>query len=102
MHRRAAEARAVTTNISSAFMRDFLKYACMPSTAKRAFKCALVITPILTVFNHFSEIRELRLVAGFWIQVGLTFIVPYGVSTFSSARAAIEQHKNSRAGRHAA
>lgn len=73
-------------------MNEFLKYACMPSTVKRAFKVALVITPILTVFNHFPEIRDLRLGAGFWIQVGLTFLVPYGVCTYSSARAAIEEH----------
>ena len=73
-------------------MREFVKYALMPSTVKRALRVALIITPILTVFNHFEEIRELRMGAGFWLQVGLTFLVPYFVSTYSSAQAAMEEH----------
>lgn len=73
-------------------MRVFLKYATMRSTALRALKVALVITPILTVFNHFAEIRDMKMGAGFWFQVGLTFLVPYGVSTYSSATAAMEEH----------
>ncbi len=92
VHRRAAGAGVIIANIGTVYMNQFLKYAFMPSTVKRSIKLALVITPILTVFNHFSEIRELQLGAGFWIQVGLTFIVPYGVCTYSSARAAIEEH----------
>ena len=73
-------------------MQEFLKYACMPSTVWRAVKCALIITPILTVINHFQEIRELRMGGAFWLQVGLTFLVPFCVSTFSSAQAAREAH----------
>jgi hypothetical protein len=73
-------------------MNDFLKYALMPSTVKRAFKVALIITPILTVFNHYQEIRELSIGGVFWLQVGLTFLVPYCVSTYSSAQAAREEH----------
>jgi hypothetical protein len=68
-------------------MPNFFKAACMPSVALRAVKVALVITPILTVFNHFQEIVELELGLGFWFQVFLTFLVPYSVSTYSSATA---------------
>lgn len=73
-------------------MSDFFRYALMPTTVRRAFKVALIITPILTVFNHFQEIRELNMGGGFWLQVGLTFLVPYCVSTFSSAQAARGEH----------
>ena len=73
-------------------MHEFLKYACMPSTINRAVRVALIITPILTVINHFQEIRELRLGGEFWLQVGLTFLVPFCVSTFSSAQGAREEH----------
>ena len=76
-------------------MGEFVKFAVMHSTVKRAFKVALVITPILTVFNHFGEIRDLNMGAEFWFQVALTFTVPYCVSTFSSARAAMEEHRKS-------
>lgn len=73
-------------------MREFLKYALMSSTIRRAVKVALIITPILTVMNHFQEIRELRMGEVFWLQAALTFLVPYCVSTFSSAQAAREEH----------
>lgn len=83
---------AVRGRQSKAQMREFLKYALMASTVKRALRVALVITPVLTVFNHFQEIQELRMAGAFWLQVGLTFMVPYCVSTFSSAQAAREEH----------
>ena len=76
-------------------MSDFLKYCFQRSTVLRALKVAAVITPILTVINHFREIAALELGWGFWLQVALTFVVPYGVSTFSSAMAAIEEHSRS-------
>ncbi len=56
---------------------------------KRALKVAAVITPILTVVNHSHEILALDLGAGFWLQVVLTFLVPYAVSTYSSAMALV-------------
>jgi len=59
----------------------------------RAVKVACVITPILTVFNHSREIIAREFGAAFWLQVGLTFLVPYGVSTYSSAMAAIAEHR---------
>ena len=78
-------------------MVEFFKFALMGSTVRRAIKVALVITPILTVFNHFSEIRALELGAGFWLQVALTFMVPYCVSTYSCAMTAMEEHRKSEA-----
>ena len=71
-------------------MKLFFQQARRPSTIKRALRVALVITPILTVFNHYQEIMALRLDFHFWIQVGLTFVVPYSVSTYSSAMTALE------------
>ncbi len=73
-------------------VRLFLRYAAMGGTVKRALKVACVITPILTVLNHSAEIMELRLGLAFWLQMALTFCVPYGVSTYSSAMAAIAEH----------
>ena len=61
----------------------------MRSTVIRAVKVACVITPILTVFNHYQEIVDLRLSLSFWVQVLLTFTVPYCVSTYSSAMASM-------------
>ena len=73
-------------------MSQFLKYCMQRSTVVRAIKVGFVITPILTVINHFQEIAALEMGLGFWLQVGMTFVVPYCVSTYSSAMAAGEEH----------
>ena len=73
-------------------MSDFLKYCRLRSTVWRALKVGAVITPILTVINHFREITALELGLAFWLQVAMTFVVPYCVSTYSSAMASIEEH----------
>ena len=78
-------------------MQEFMRFALMRSTVRRALKVTCIVTPILTVFNHSGEIRVLNLGGVFWIQVGLTFMVPYAVSTFSSAMAAMEEHRKSSA-----
>ena len=68
----------------------------MQSTVIRAVKVSCVITPILTVFNHYQEIVDLRLGLSFWVQVLLTFTVPYCVSTYSSAMASMAAHTGDR------
>ena len=77
-------------------VRQFLRFAFMRSTVIRAVKVACVITPILTVFNHTPEIVDLRLGMSFWVQVLLTFTVPYCVSTYSSAMASMAAHAGDR------
>ncbi len=71
-------------------MQEFFTCAVKWSVVKRAIKVALIITPILTVFNHFAEIMALEMGFAFWVQVALTFSVPYFVSTYSSAMTALE------------
>lgn len=79
-------------------MKDFLKFALMRSTVFRALKVALAITPILTVFNHFDALIDLDIGGRFVAKVALTFTVPYLVSTYSSAMAAVEQHRRGAGG----
>lgn len=74
-------------------MREFFHYALMRSTAWRALKVAGVITPVLTVFNHWDALYRLQVTPVFFFKVALTFTVPYLVSTYSSAMAAREQHR---------
>ena len=80
---------------SSATWAIFLRCATERQTVLRAFGVALVITPILTLINHWDEIRRLDLGARFFAQVCLTFCVPYLVSTFSSARTEMAHHRQS-------
>jgi hypothetical protein len=66
-------------------VRLFLKYAVTPRTVRRAVKMALVVGPILTAINQSQRIVALDLDLRFFLQMGLTFCVPYLVSTVSSA-----------------
>jgi hypothetical protein len=68
-------------------LRLFLRCAVKRSTVLRAVSVAGVITPILTAINHWGELQAGASGAGLLGQIGLTFLVPYCVSTFSSARA---------------
>jgi hypothetical protein len=65
----------------------------MRSTVRRAARVASIVTPILTLLNHSAELWALHLDGRFWLQAGLTFFVPYSVSTYSSAMAAIQEHR---------
>jgi hypothetical protein len=75
------------------FVRLFLRYASLGSTVRRALKVAAVVTPILTLLNHSAELLSLQLDRRFWLQVILTFFVPYSVSTYSSAMGAMQEHR---------
>ncbi len=87
----AAEPACVRNRMAG--LRLFVKYSLMRSTVVRATRVALVITPILSVLNHFAEIRDRNLGAAFWAQVALTFCVPFCVSAYSSAMAAMAEHR---------
>lgn len=65
----------------------------MRETVVRAVKVACVVTPVLTLLNHSREIAAAQLGAAFWLQVVLTFLVPYCVSMYSSAMSAIAEHR---------
>lgn len=81
--------------MSEGQIRRFVHYATTMSTAMRAFKVACIVTPILTVFNHFHDIVALNLGGRFFLQVLLTFFVPYLVSTYSSAMTELKNAMNS-------
>ncbi len=66
-------------------MKRFLKYARLPGNLIGAFKVACVIAPVLTLMNHWGEIAAMRLDFIFWLQMLLTFTVPFSASLFSSA-----------------
>ncbi|MGB7291343.1 MAG: nitrate/nitrite transporter NrtS [Thermodesulfobacteriota bacterium] len=67
----------------SRFFKNFFR----KETTSRAIKVALVVTPILIIINHHDEILNLTFTRLFFFKSALTFLVPYCVSAFSSARA---------------
>ena len=73
--------------------RRFLVQWFRRETVNRALKIAGVVGPILTLINQYDVLLRLEFSLLFWIKVLLTFSVPYCVSSFSSARAYMEQER---------
>jgi hypothetical protein len=68
-------------------MNDWLKTALQPSVVKRSCKYAVVVGAILISVNHGGAILDGQIEAARWWRMGLTVMVPYLVSTFSSVGA---------------
>ena len=65
----------------------FVKNWFRRETTVRAVKVALVVGPILTLINQHDVILEGSFNFKFFYKMALTFLVPYCVSAFSSAKA---------------
>ena len=66
-------------------MTDFLILCCTKSIVKRACKTALIVGVILIAINHGDALLHGQLDANRLLKIGLTVLVPYTVSTVSSA-----------------
>ena len=56
-----------------------------------ALKMSLIVGSILALINHGDAIFEGTLTLGNVVQIILTYLVPYSVSTYSSVKA-IQRH----------
>jgi cystathionine beta-lyase/cystathionine gamma-synthase len=65
----------------------WLKIACERTVYLRASKIALIVGTLLAVINHGDTILKGDITYATAIKVLLTYLVPYGVSTFSSVGA---------------
>ncbi len=61
--------------------------ACSPIVVKRAMKIALIVGTLLAFINHGDKILSMSLSGQDWLKVLLTYLVPYGVSTWSAVGA---------------
>ena len=73
-------------------MKSWLAVAFEASVLKRALKVAAVVGSILAVINHGDTIITGHVTLKHWVQVALTFLVPYCVSTYAAVQA-IRQSK---------
>lgn len=69
-------------------MSDQLRRCCDPTIVWRAASVALVVGSILNVINHYDLLFGKPLAAQTLIQIALTYIVPYCVSTHGQVSAA--------------
>jgi len=68
---------------------QWLSIATRPSVVRRSLKYALVVGAVLISINHLDAIVRGDVDAGRVLKMGLTVVVPYLVSTFSSVGAII-------------
>jgi hypothetical protein len=66
---------------------DWLDIATRPTVVRRALKYALIVGTLLIVINHGDAILRGDISVSRLIEMGLTTMVPYAVSTLSSVEA---------------
>jgi hypothetical protein len=69
----------------------FLSLCIQKSVVRRALIVALVVGPILTLINQYDAIIGRTFGPRFFLKLGLTFLVPYSVSNYSSVMAPLSQ-----------
>ena len=67
--------------------QSLFKLAVSRQVVPRALKVALIVGTILALINHGEKILALSLSSQDVYKVLLTYLVPYGVSTWSAVRA---------------
>ena len=65
----------------------FIAMAMSGEVVNRALKIAAIVGTLLIIINHGQALVQGDIDAGRWIQILLTYCVPYGVSTYSSVQA---------------
>ena len=74
-------------------MKERLRLALQPSIVKRALKYAVVVGIILISINHGNAILHGEVTHGRLLQMALTVLVPYVVSTLSSVGALMDSRR---------
>lgn len=74
--------------------RRFLHHWFRRETVRRALKVAGIVGPILTVINQYDLLLNLEFSPQLCFKVVLTFLVPYSVSSYSSARAYMDKERS--------
>lgn len=71
-------------------MPDWLLIALEPRTVARGIKFAVVVGAVLIAINHGDAILAGNVDRARLVRMGLTVVVPYLVSTFSSVGATLQ------------
>ena len=72
----------------------FLHHWFRRETVRRALKVAGIVGPILTVINQYDLLLNLEFSPQLCFKIALTFLVPYSVSSYSSARTYMDQERS--------
>lgn len=69
----------------------FLVLAMKPAVVRTAVRISIIVGTILVLINHGSAVASWSFSKQNLIQICLTYLVPYCVSTYSSVRAIQDQ-----------
>ncbi|RLA53700.1 MAG: hypothetical protein DRQ65_05710 [Gammaproteobacteria bacterium] len=67
---------------------SWLAVALQPAILKRGVKVGLVVGTTLALINHGDKIFTMTLDGESLLKIGLTYLVPFGVSTWASVQTA--------------
>ena len=68
----------------------FFTLATSRTVVSQALRVSLIVGTVLALINYWDAIA---LTLNEWVKIGLTYLVPYCVSTYSSVRA-IQHHQS--------
>jgi hypothetical protein len=68
-------------------MASFMDLARRPDVVRRARRVALIVGTLLILINYGDRFVAGDPGRGDWLKMGLTYLVPYGVSTWSAVQA---------------
>jgi hypothetical protein len=82
----------------SSGLSQFLALWFQRATVRRAVTVAMIVGPVLTLINQYDAIASGSFGAKFFFKMGLTFLVPYSVSSYSSVMAVRAAQRSRSAG----
>jgi hypothetical protein len=74
-------------------MKSWLRLARRPDVVRRSAWVAVVVGSILALVNYVDRLFTGALVPLDLVKIGLTYLVPYGVSTYASVQAIRERRE---------
>jgi hypothetical protein len=74
-------------------MPTIINIAFRPEVFKTALKVSLLVGTILALINHSPAIFSLSITKQNLLQIILTYLVPYGVSTYSAVKVIIRNEQ---------
>lgn len=77
-------------------MKHILAAALSPTSTGRALRVTAVVAPVLVGMNHATCVLDGTVGARCALHAALTALVPFLVSTYTSARAALEDERARR------
>ena len=79
--------RCLNNSAKNLSRQSFFAIASSRVVVTRAIKVAMIVGTILAFINHGDKILNFSLSNSDWFKVVLTYLVPYGVSTWSAVGA---------------